>query len=120
MKIAGILFDKDGTLIDFFKVWQTATEPVIERIFQTYKIEKSKRNKEVILKKLGIENGKIDPKGALAWETYPMIAEDLAPALQQMVEKTEICTKKLAEQLSSYYEEETSKNCNQTDRKSVV
>lgn len=113
MKIAGILFDKDGTLIDFYKVWQTATEPVIERIFQTYKIENLKRNKEVILKKLGIEDGKINPNGALAWKTYPMIAEDLAPVLQQMVKDTEICTKEFAEQLSRFYEEETNKNCNQ-------
>ena len=50
MKIEGILFDKDGTLIDFYKIWQTATEPVIERIFQTYKIENSPKNKEAILK----------------------------------------------------------------------
>ena len=114
MKIEGILFDKDGTLIDFYKIWQTATEPVIERIFQTYKIENSPKNKEAILKKLGIKDGKIDPKGALAWKTYPMIAEDLAPVLQQMVENTEICTKGFAEQLSCFYEEETNKNCNQT------
>lgn len=27
--IKGILFDKDGTIIDFFKVWQPAVRPVL-------------------------------------------------------------------------------------------
>lgn len=115
MKIAGILFDKDGTLIDFYKVWQAATEPVIERIFQTYKIEDSVENRKAVLMGLGIEDGKIDPNGALAWKTYPMIAKDLTPVLQQMVQHSVICKEELAVQLSTFYEEETNKICNQTE-----
>ena len=30
MEIKGILFDKDGTIIDFNEVWGTAATPVIE------------------------------------------------------------------------------------------
>ena len=30
--IKGILFDKDGTLIDFYKVWGTAAGPVMDRL----------------------------------------------------------------------------------------
>lgn len=114
MKIAGILFDKDGTLIDFYKVWQAATEPVIERIFQTYKIESSHENRKAVLTGLGIEDGKIDPNGALAWKTYPMIAEDLTPILQKLVHHAVICKEELIVQLSTCYEEETSKNCDPT------
>ena len=38
MKIAGILFDKDGTLLDFNEFWVPAAQRVIRRIFSDYRI----------------------------------------------------------------------------------
>ena len=39
MEIKGILFDKDGTLIDFFKVWEPAIKPVLERLLAQLGLE---------------------------------------------------------------------------------
>ena len=43
MKIAGILFDKDGTLLDFNEFWVPAAQRVIRRIFSDYRISDTKR-----------------------------------------------------------------------------
>ena len=34
--IKGILFDKDGTLIDFYKVWGAAAGPVMDRFLADF------------------------------------------------------------------------------------
>ena len=38
MKISGIIFDKDGTLLDFNEFWIPAAQCVIRRILSDYKI----------------------------------------------------------------------------------
>lgn len=53
MEIKGILFDKDGTLIDFFKVWEPAIKPVLERLLAQLGLEFDREEKECLLKRLG-------------------------------------------------------------------
>lgn len=84
MKIKGILFDKDGTLIDFYEVWLTATYPVVSRMMEIYGIPATKEHEEAIMESLGIRNQKIDAKGALAYKSYPEIAEDLLSLLERL------------------------------------
>ena len=88
MEIKGILFDKDGTLIDFFKVWEPAIQPVLERILAQLGLKFDREEKERLLSCLGYQNGRIDPEGAIAWKSYRGIAEDLreaCPMLKQRV-----------------------------------
>ncbi len=106
MKVEGILFDKDGTLIDFDKVWGSAAVPVVKRLLAVYGIADSQEHRNVVLDSLGVNCGKIDPNGALAWKTYPMIAEELLPVLRHMTDSPQLCKEKLAAELGMFFEEE--------------
>ncbi len=106
MRVEGILFDKDGTLIDFDKVWGSAAVPVVKRLLAVYGIADSEEHRNVVLDSLGVNCGKIDPNGSLAWKTYPMIAEELLPVLRQMTDSPQLCKEKLAAELGMLFEEE--------------
>lgn len=106
MKVEGILFDKDGTLIDFDKVWGSAAVPVVKRLLAVYGIADSEEHRNVVLDSLGVSCGKVDPNGALAWKTYPMIAEELLPVLRQMADCPAFCQEKLAADIGMFFEEE--------------
>lgn len=84
MGIKGILFDKDGTLIDFFKVWEPAIAPVTERILQGCDLKPQKALIEKVMTCLGYTDGKIDPEGAIAWKSYRGIAADLKQCLLEV------------------------------------
>lgn len=65
MKIKGILFDKDGTLIDFFSLWLGAAERAIPKFLENNNINDEKMV-NVVLESIGVKNSKVDPRGALA------------------------------------------------------
>lgn len=104
MAIRGILFDKDGTLIDFYEVWGTAVSPVMEKLLNKYGLSGVPHIREKVLKSLGVVHGKIDPEGALAWKPYDLIAEDLLDVLGDFEgkPKSEELTKEL---INGFYEE---------------
>lgn len=79
--IKGILFDKDGTLVDFFSLWLQAAKAVVPEFLYENQIEATEEMKEYVLKAMGVENGKVDPRGALAYKSYQEIAKDLCNAL---------------------------------------
>ncbi|MCI5868098.1 MAG: HAD family hydrolase [Dorea sp.] len=81
--IKGILFDKDGTLVDFFSLWLQATTQVIPNFLQQNKIEVSRELVQHLLQAIGVDCGKVDPKGALAYKSYGEIAEDVCAALEE-------------------------------------
>lgn len=111
MVIKGILFDKDGTLIDFYEVWGTAVFPVMEKLLHKYGLSGVPGVREKMLKKLGIVDGKIDPEGALAWKPYNMIAEDLLNAMGNFDKKPDV--KELTEELiNGFYAEVCEKRQN--------
>ncbi|MDO5146459.1 MAG: HAD family hydrolase [Eubacteriales bacterium] len=105
MEIKGILFDKDGTLIDFYEVWGTAAEAVEKRLAKRYGFEGQKEIRSLMQDALGIEeDGKILSEGALAYKSYRDIAKD-------MWEKMHLCTalpdaENLAQVLREYFYEE--------------
>lgn len=107
MEIKGILFDKDGTLIDFFKVWEPAIKPVLERLLAQLGLEFDREEKECLLKRLGYRNGKIDPEGAIAWKSYRRIARDLGEACPVL--KQRVSTEKLADILRAEFYTEVAK-----------
>ncbi|MCD8364093.1 MAG: HAD family hydrolase [Lachnospiraceae bacterium] len=80
MEIKGILFDKDGTLIDFHKVWVPAATRVAERRCGEYNVPDKR---EEVLLKMGVSGNLVDPEGALACKSYGEIAEDLSGVLEK-------------------------------------
>lgn len=77
MEIKGILFDKDGTLIDFFQVWEPAIRPVIQGMVRYFGLADHVGLQEKIMLCLGCTDGHIDPEGAIAWKSYEGIAQDI-------------------------------------------
>ena len=61
--IKGILFDKDGTLIDFFSLWMGAAKAVVIQFLKENEL--SEEVKERVFYAMGIENGEIDPNVSL-------------------------------------------------------
>lgn len=66
MKIKGILFDKDGTLIDFHCVWIEISNKVIKSLLIDFNIETTPELSKELLSSIGINNNKVDPNGILA------------------------------------------------------
>ena len=76
MEIKGILFDKDGTLIDFFKVWEPAMQPALRTMLKGIGVTDRPDLVNILMERLGCSNGHIDPEGAIAWKSYAGIAND--------------------------------------------
>lgn len=107
MKIAGILFDKDGTLLDFNEFWVPAAQRVIRRIFSDYRISDTSIHAEKALHSIGIVENKVLPDGSFAWKPYRDIADDLKPALESMEAGLYVDAEDLTNKLVRYFEEES-------------
>lgn len=87
MRIKGILFDKDGTLIDFFSLWLYAARRVIPEFIRGNDLEEKQNTTElenVLYESIGIFSDQIDPNGALAYKSYREIAQDMERALERL------------------------------------
>ncbi len=82
-KVKGILFDKDGTLIDFYGVWLQAAEEAIPKLLEIQGLVPSREMVVEILETIGVVEGVVDPNGALAYKSYAEIAEDIADTLSK-------------------------------------
>ncbi|MBR8876752.1 HAD family hydrolase, partial [Staphylococcus aureus] len=56
-----ILFDKDGTLIEFDRSWEKIGVRFVESLLDTFPVQ----NKEVALRQLGVIKESIDPKSVM-------------------------------------------------------
>ena len=81
--IRGILFDKDGTLVDFFSLWLKAALEVTPAFLRENNLDDNAQMTDYVLRAMGVEDGKVDPKGALAYKSYQEIAEDICRALEE-------------------------------------
>ena len=81
--IRGILFDKDGTLVDFFSLWLQAALAVTPAFLEENHIQPDKDMTDYVLRAMGVEDGKVDPRGALAYKSYQEIAADICQALEK-------------------------------------
>ncbi len=68
MKKEVIVFDKDGTLIDFDAYWVTVSVIAIKEVLRT--LGKEEASIEKLLKAIGIENGITDIDGVVCCGTY--------------------------------------------------
>lgn len=79
--IKGVLFDKDGTLIDF-SLWRDAGIKTIQTIMDEYNLNDQKLYKE-LQRSIGITENGVEPFGALAYKCH----EDLACELHFVLNK---------------------------------
>ncbi len=71
MNIDAIIFDKDGTLLDFDAFWVTVTEKALEDVFRA--LSMGNTHLPEILEALGVHDGITDLDGALCKGTYEEI-----------------------------------------------
>lgn len=79
--IKGILFDKDGTLIDFYSLWFQAAFLAVPEFLKENMLEDFPEMPEYLLQTLGIKGERVDPAGPLAYKSYGEIAEEIRAAL---------------------------------------
>lgn len=104
MEIKGILFDKDGTLIDFYEVWGSALTPVLDRILEKNGLSKADTLRAELMTYMGVkEDGTIDAEGALAWKTYEQMAREMLPLLKKAGAKNDLNEEMLESQLSGEF-----------------
>lgn len=82
--IKGILFDKDGTLIDFQSLWLRAAEEVVPLLLRVNAWDTSPGMCDIILHAMGIQGKEVLPDGPLAWMTYPEIGREICIAVRKM------------------------------------
>lgn len=73
--IKGILFDKDGTLIDF-SLWRDAGIKTIQTLMNEYGL-KDEKLFENLQKSVGITENGVEPFGALAYKSHEDVAAEL-------------------------------------------
>lgn len=108
MQIKGILFDKDGTLIDFQSLWLQAANEVTDLLIRINGLEKSLGKRNFILEAMGIKDGKVIPDGPLAYQTYTEIGEAVHAALHKQGDEVDPVL--IAEQLSVLFESVTARD----------
>lgn len=107
MKISGIIFDKDGTLLDFNEFWIPAAQCVIRRILSDYKIPVTDIHTEKALNSIGIIQNHVLPDGSFAWKTFLDMAIDMKPTLEAMHAQAPVDTRDLEGKLTRYFDEES-------------
>lgn len=80
-EIRGILFDKDGTLLNFHTFWPPIVQEVIDLLLEQIGGQKNDLLKEELLKRIGYVNHQIEEYGILASGT----TKDLADAIQNVL-----------------------------------
>ena len=79
MKTKAIIFDKDGTLLDFEAFWIPVTEKAVDQILLGAKA--THVPKEAVYKAYGIAGGVTDITGSLCCGTYDDMTADLQKVL---------------------------------------
>jgi phosphoglycolate phosphatase len=79
--IKGILFDKDGTLLQFKELWIQIANEVIEELLESIGHKENETLKEKLFVSIGLVKGEIDEKGYLASGT----SLDIATAFKRVL-----------------------------------
>ena len=73
MKVEAILFDKDGTLMDFDAFWVPVSEKAIDTVLTQLRMDRALTNS--ILEAIGVHNGVTDIDSVLCKGTYGQIGQ---------------------------------------------
>ncbi|MCZ8510938.1 HAD family hydrolase [Paenibacillus filicis] len=91
-QIKGILFDKDGTLMDFYSSWILVAKQLADHLLEKLDIANDgPAIKEDLLNSIGLHDNKVDPKGFLASGT----THDIFEAFVHVLLKAEVNQEKL-------------------------
>ena len=80
--IKGILFDKDGTLIDF-SLWRNVGIELVNNVLKENGLYNDEKLYKRLIKTIGIKDNGVDPLGALAYRTHDEVANALYFILKQ-------------------------------------
>ncbi|WHZ57417.1 HAD family hydrolase [Metabacillus hrfriensis] len=83
MEIKGILFDKDGTLLQFREIWIQISYEIIDELLNRIEDKGNTTLKEKLCHAIGLRNGIVDEKGYLACGT----SLDMADAFNKILPK---------------------------------
>ncbi len=97
-EIRGILFDKDGTLLDFNSIWVPAANCMIDKILYKYSKFDNTIIRNKLLQSIGIEGENISGQGILASGTVFDIADAFANVFRN--EKIEVFVKDIVNVVS--------------------
>lgn len=75
MKVEAIIFDKDGTLLDFDAFWLAVSDGAINEILK--EVNRQDIPNEKILSALGVKNNITDINGVLCRGTYSQMAQEI-------------------------------------------
>ena len=78
-RMDAIIFDKDGTLLDFSAFWVSVTRAAVKSLARRFGAEKY--DEAALFQKLGVRNGDADPFGLLCCGTYASISRAIAESL---------------------------------------
>lgn len=78
MVIKGILFDKDGTLLEFDKTWRPIANQVVDEVAKHYSFD----DKIALAESIGLYASHIDSKGSLSAGTNKDVALDMLTVLK--------------------------------------
>lgn len=104
MRTKAIIFDKDGTLMDFDSFWVTLTRVVVEEVRKNMRVVDV--SEEEILAALGVEHGVTNINGVLCYGTYAQIGSIVCNVLENSGYKTNVdeVTKLMIESYHRNYE----------------
>lgn len=74
-KVKAILFDKDGTLMDFHSIWIKVAEELVAEYIKLYQLPQSMR--PTLLKEIGVDGVFVHPRSAIAAGTSLDVAKGL-------------------------------------------
>ncbi len=84
-KVKAILFDKDGTLMDFHSIWIKVAEELVAECINLYELPKSMQ--PTLLKEIGVEGVFVNPRSAIAAGTSLDVAKGLCKYITSSKEK---------------------------------
>lgn len=93
--IKGIIFDKDGTLLDFNKMWLSAARKVIKEYCKMNFLPTDVQSEKRLLSAIGVEGDVIKQDGALAYMTYRQIGEVIAESFPEYGITREVAGKQI-------------------------
>ena len=74
-----VIFDKDGTLMDFDAFWVTVSRLAVPEMLAELKVDPALA--ETLYEAMGIRDGITDVRGVLCWGTYEQMGEEMHRAL---------------------------------------
>ncbi|KAF0092304.1 MAG: phosphoglycolate phosphatase [Fusobacteria bacterium] len=78
MEIKGILFDKDGTLLEFDRTWRPIANQVVDEVAKHYNFD----DKVALAASIGLYEQSINPNGSLSSGTNKDVALDMLAVLK--------------------------------------